>query len=118
MINTNVSLKCHCINPAPPHPDFCFKSTEVRNDGTTVILKYCDLTLPVQLKELEFKWTKMSKDGEVSAIKNGGRFIVNLYGWLIIQNIGPFDSGVYQVNISNSQGNALHRIPLEVTSGT
>ena len=90
----------------------------MRTDGTTVVLKYCDLTLPVQLKELGFNWTKRSKDGEVSAIRNRGRFSINLYGWLTIQNIGPFDSGEYQVNISNSQGSALHMIPLEVTTGT
>ena len=93
------------------------KSVEVRNDGTTVILKHCDLTSPVQLKELGFTWTKKSKTEELSAIVNGGRYSINHYGWLTIQSIAPSDSGVYQVNISNSQGSALHEIPLEVTSG-
>ena len=71
----------------------------------------------MELSELEFNWTKRSKDGELSTIRYGGRFSVNHYGWLTIQNIGPFDSGVYQVNISNHLGSALHKIPLEVTSG-
>ena len=84
----------------------------MRNDGTTVVLKYCDLTSPVQLSELRFNWSK----GGV-AIRYGGRFSINHYGWLTIQNIGPSDSGVYLVNISNSQDSALHMIPLEVTSG-
>ena len=102
---------------APPLPGSCVESDEVRKDGTTVVLRYCDLTSPVQLSELNFDWTKRSKNGELSVIRYGGRFRVNHHGWLTIQSVGPSDSGVYLVNISNSQGSALHKIPLEVTSG-
>ena len=47
-------------------------------------------------------------------IRPGGRFAVNHVGFLTIADIQPSDSGLYEVNISNSQGSALHTVQLRV----
>ena len=76
--------------------------------GSTVVLKYCDLTTPVQLSELKFQWS----NGSVG-IKFGGRLSVNHYGWLTIENVQDFDFGVYEVNISKGEDSAVHTVKLE-----
>ena len=78
------------------------------------MLRYCDLTSPVQLSELEFQWSKRGENGGLVEITPEGRFGVNHNGLLTIMNVQPSDSGVYQVNISNDQGSAQHTVQLEV----
>ena len=78
--------------------------------GSTVVLKYCDLTTPVQLSELEFQWSMGGVDVD---IESGGRFSVNHYGWLTIENVQDSDFGVYEVSISNGEGSAVHTLTLE-----
>ena len=69
----------------------------------------------MQLSELHFQW---SKDGELIEIVADGRFSVNHDGFLTVSYIQQSDSGLYQVNISNRQGSALHTVQLEVTPVT
>ena len=96
---------------APPEPTTCSESDETRNRGETVVLRPCEITSPVQLSELDFQW---SKDGDPLELTPGQRFIINHNGFLTIENVLPSDSGLYQVNISNSQGSALHTVQLLV----
>ena len=81
------------------------------------MLRHCDLTSPVQLSELNFQWSKRRQNGEVVEIESAGKnskYSVNHEGLLTISNARPSDSGLYQVNISNNQGSALHTVQLEV----
>ena len=100
---------------APPEPPTCSEEDERRSEGATVVLEHCAITSPVQLSELHFQW---SKDGEEIEIVPDGRFSVNHDGVLTISDIQQSDSGLYQVNISNSQGSALHTVRLGVTPVT
>ena len=84
------------------------------DEGSTVVLGYCRLTSPVQLSELEFQWRVTNESGQLMDIRSGGRFEVSLEGLLIINDTQPSDSGLYQVNISNSYGSALHSVQLQV----
>ena len=79
--------------------------------GQTVVLEQCPFTSPVQPSELEFQW---SRDGEPVEIVPGGRFEVNHDGLLTITETREDDSGLYTVNISNTQGSALHMVQLQV----
>ena len=104
---------CNCIIlAAPPEPPTCSEQEETRIEGQTIVLEHCPVTSPVQLSELHFQW---SKDGEPIKIVPNGRFSVNHDGFLTVSNVQQSDSGLYQVNISNSQGYALHTVQLEVT---
>ena len=60
-----------------------------------------EITSTNELSELDFQW---SKDGEPIKIVPGGRFTVNPSGSLNIASLPLSDSGLYHVNISNSQG--------------
>ena len=83
------------------------------------MLRYCELTSPVQLSELNFQWSKRRQNGEVVEIETAGtnsKYSVNHEGLLTISKAELSDSGSYQVNISNDQGSALHIVQLEVVS--
>ena len=106
-----IDSTCDSVVIAPPEPATCSEQDQTRNEGETIVLRPCKLASPVQLSELHLQW---SKDGVPIQIWPGGRFTVNHDGLLIISSIQPFDSGLYQINISNSQGSALHTVRLEV----
>ena len=108
-------IKMIMIIVAPPEPPECTEEDETRNEGDTVVLRRCELTSPVQLLELDFQWSVQNGNGEWEMITPDGRFRVNHDGFLTISNVRPSDSGLYQVNISNDQGSALHRVRLQVT---
>ena len=78
------------------------------------MLEHCQITSPVQPLELVYRWSKRSQNGQLVEIRPGGRFAVNHDGFLTITDIQPSDSGLYEVNISNSQGSALHTVQLRV----
>ena len=99
---------------APPEPTNCAEQDQARSEGTTVVLEHCEITSPVQLSDLDFQW---NKDGEPLDITPEGRYSINHNGFLTISNIRPSDSGLYHVNISNSQGSALHTVRLQVVPG-
>ena len=78
------------------------------------MLEHCQITSPVQWSDLVYRWSKRSAHGELVEIRPGGQFAVNHDGFLTITDIQPSDSGLYLVNISNSQGSALHTVQLQV----
>jgi flagellar basal body rod protein FlgG len=100
---------------APLFPSHCTEEDETRNEGDTVVLEHCPFTSPVQLSELHFQWSVKNGNGEWTRITPGGRFSVNHDGFLTISNVQLSDSGLYRINISNNQGNALHTVRLQVT---
>ena len=108
IINNNIII-------AAPEPPECSEEDETRNEGDTVVLRRCELTSPVQRLELDFQWSVQYDNGEREMIIPGGQFSVNHDGFLTISNVQPSNSGLYQVNISNNQGSALHRVRLQVT---
>ena len=79
----------------------------------TVVLQPCEITLPVQLPDVHFQW---SKDGE--PVVPYGRFQINQNGSLTINFLLLSDSGLYQVNISNTHGSALYIVRLSVLTYT
>ena len=78
------------------------------------MLEYCTLTSPVQPSELTFQWSKQTQNGERINIEDGMKYNISHDGFLTITNVQPSDSGVYLVNISNSQGFAIHAVQLRV----
>ena len=104
----------HFILIASPEPTTCSEEEETRNEGETVVLQHCPITSPVQRSELHFQWSRRNGDREWVKIRRHGRFSINHDGFLTIANVRPSDSGLYQVNISNNQGYALHTIWFEV----
>ena len=99
----------------PPLPATCSKSMIGQDKGSTVVLGYCDLTSPVLPSELQFRWRVRKENGEVVNISSEGRFEISLDGLLTIKDTLPSDSGLYQVNITNNYGSALHTVNLQVT---
>ena len=98
-----------------PLPSECTSVETValkRRTSTTVVLKSCDLTSPVQPSNLNYTW---SKDGAPLDL-NETQFAVNQFGLLTIENITRGDLGVYRVRISNAFGCALHTIKLVAAS--
>jgi hypothetical protein len=91
---------------------------QTQDEGSTVVLGYCDLTSPVRPSELQFQWRVRKENGEVLNIISEGRFDVSVDGLLIINDTLPSDSGLYQVTITNDQGSALHSIHLQVSRRT
>ena len=93
-----------------PLPSECtsVETITLKRTSTTVVLKSCDLTSPVQPSNLNYTW---SKDGAPLDL-NETRFTVNQFGLLTIENITEGDLGVYRVRISNPFGCALHTIKL------
>ena len=85
---------------------------------TTVLLKYCDLTSPVDLTDLEFQWSKTNENGAFVDVQLGGRFSVNHNGWLTIENVQQSDLGTYRVSVTNEMGRADHTVQLELVGGT
>ena len=101
---------------APPLPTQCttvIQVPDLEDLDTTVVLKSCDLTTPVQPSELTFTWTR---NGTEVDTESEGRFSVNLYGWLTIESITSSDLGIYQVTISNDMGTAVHTVKLVTVS--
>ena len=82
--------------------------------GTTVVLKYCDLTSPVDLSDLSFQWEKVESNGTAIDVLPGGRFSINYNGWLTIENIIQSDLGDYSVTLFSEMGTATHDVLLEV----
>ena len=103
---------------APPLPMECSHVRKITALGTTVVLKYCDLTSPVELSDLDFQWNKRNDGGELVDVELGERVSVNHNGWLTIKNVQQSDLGVYQVNISNEMGNAVHTVQLDLVQAT
>ena len=70
----------------------------------------------MQLSELNFQWSRRIGDRVYvwMKIRDDGRFRINHDGFLTMSDVRPSDSGLYQVNISNNQGYALHTVQLEV----
>jgi hypothetical protein len=99
----------------PPLPAICSQSMQTQDEGSTVVLGYCDLTSPVRPSELQFQW-RVRKENEVLNITSEGRFDVSVDGLLTINDTLPSDSGLYQVTITNDQGSALHSVHLQVYS--
>ena len=91
----------------------CTVVMKIPDVGTTVVLRYCDLTIPLAFSELEFQWSKDGVD-----ITSVGRFSVNHRGSLTVRNIMESDLGSYRVNISNSEGSAVHTVKLEKVAST
>jgi hypothetical protein len=87
---------------------------EGQDEGSTVVLRYCDLTSPVRPSELQFQWRVRKENGNVVNISSEGRFEVNLDGLLTIRDSLPSDSGLYQVTITDNLGSALHSVHLKV----
>ena len=85
-----------------------------QDEGSTVVLGYCDLTSTVHPSELQFRWRVRKENGEVVNIRSEGRFEVSFDGSLTIKDTLPSDSGLYQVTISNNYGSALHSVLLQV----
>ena len=57
----------------------------------------------------------MRENGEMTEIQpDGMKYSLNHEGLLTIVKAQPSDSGMYQVNISNNQGYAIHSIQLAV----
>ena len=100
---------------APPLPAICSESMKSQNEGSTVVLGYCDLTSPVRPLELQFQWRVRKENGEAVNISSEGRFEVSLDGLLTINDTLPSDSGLYQITIINNYGSALHSVHLQVT---
>ena len=98
----------------PPLPAICSKSMIGQDEGSTVILGYCDLTSPVRPSELQFQWRVRKENGETVNITSKGRFEVSLDGLLTIKDTLPSDSGLYQITITNKYGSALHSVHLQV----
>ena len=86
-----------------------------QDEGSTVVLGYCDLTSPVRPSELQFQRRVRKENGEIVDISSEGRFEVSLDGLLTINDTLPSDSGLYEVTISNNYGSALHSVHLQVT---
>ena len=86
-----------------------------QDEGSTVVLGYCELTSPVLPSELQFRWRARKDNGEMVNISSEGRFEVGLNGLLTIQDTLLSDSGLYQVNITNNYGSAVHSVNLQVT---
>ena len=79
------------------------------------MLSHCEITSPVELSDLQFQWSKMRENGEMTEIEpDGMKYSLNHEGLLTIVKAQPSDSGMYQVNISNDLGYALHSFQLEV----
>ena len=96
-------------------PAKCDEEPQKRNEGATVVLRPCDITSPVQLSDLNFQWSKRRQNGDLNEIAGmNSKYSINHEGLLTLSNARPSDSGLYQVNISNSQGSALHTVQLEV----
>jgi hypothetical protein len=108
-----ISLFCLLTVP-PPLPATCSKSMDGQEEGSTVVLGYCDLTSPVIPSELQFQWRVRKENGEVVNISSEGRFEVSLDGLLTIRDSLPSDSGLYQITITNNHGSALHSVHLQV----
>ena len=85
-----------------------------QDEGSTIVLGYCELTSPVRPSELQFRWRVRKENGEVVNINSEGRFEVSVDGLLTINDTLPSDSGLYQVTITNNQGSALHSVHLQV----
>ena len=86
--------------------------------GTTVVLKYCDMTSPVDLSDLSFQWRKVNSNGIPVNVQLGGRYSVNHNGWLTIENVQAADLGEYRVTVSNEMGTAVHDVQLELAGVT
>ena len=99
-----------------PLPSECtsVETIALKQTSTTVVLKSCDLTSPVQPSNLNYTW---SRDGAPLDL-TGTRFTVNQYGLLTIEDITHSDLGIYQVSISNAFGSAVHSIKLVAASST
>ena len=79
------------------------------------MLSHCNITSPVQFSDLQFQWSKMRENGEMTKIQpDGMKYSLNHEGLLTVVKAQPSDSGMYQVNISNDQGYAVHSIQLQV----
>lgn len=92
---------------------------QIRNLSETVVLKYCDLTFPVDLSDIYLTWNKINSDGRLTRVITGGRFSINYKGWLIIENVESSDLGTYRVKMINDRRDlgipaAIHRVLLEV----
>ena len=98
----------------PPLPANCSKSMIDQDEGSTVVLGYCDLTSPLHPSEFQFQWRVRKENGEVVNISSEGRFEVSLDGLLTIKDTLPSDSGLYQITITNKYGSALHSVHLQV----
>ena len=99
------------IFSAMPLPSECTSVETIalnQTTSTTVVLKSCDLTSPVQPSNLNYTWSKNGAPLDL----NETRFTVNQFGLLTIENITWGDLGVYRVRISNAFGCALHTIKL------
>ena len=86
--------------------------------GTTVVLKYCDLTSPVELSDLSFEWSKRNEREEFVDVSLGERISINHNGWLTIKDLESADLGVYRVNISNEMDYSIHTVQLELPAST
>lgn len=83
------------------------------------MLKYCELTSPVELSDLKFLWKGVKTHNESEELIDiNGRISINHNGWLIIENVGLSDLGVYKVNISNKMGYAVDTVKLESVNVT
>ena len=119
-INFRITNTCTLSFPctAPPLPMECSQLRKTTALGTTVVLKYCGLTSPVELSDLDFQWSKRNDGGELVDVEFGERVSVNHNGWLTIKNVQQSDLGVYQANISNEMSNAVHTVQLDLVQAT
>ena len=87
------------------------------------MLKYCELTSPVELSDLTFDWKRIETHNGSKLLVNvqlegQSRIYTNYNGWLIIENVERSDLGVYKVNVSNEIGYALDTVSLELVEVT
>ena len=83
-----------------------------------MVLKYCDLTSPVELSDLSIEWNKRNERGEFVGVSLGERISINHNGWLTIKDLESADFRVYRVNISNEIGYSIQTVQLELPSST
>ena len=122
---TLLMIQILSIYTAVPLPNNCLATTNIRvlGPGTTAVLKYCELTSPVELSDLTFNWKRIGThngDEKLMDIQLEGqsRISINHNGWLIIENVQQSDLGVYKVNISNEMGYAVNTVLLELVEAT
>lgn len=87
------------------------------------MLKYCELTSPVELSDLTIHWKKVethngSEELVDVPLEGQSRININYNGWLVIENVSQSDLGVYKVNISNEMGYALDTVLLKLVEVT
>ena len=110
-VELNVSMPL----PIPPLPESCsVKILENIDEGSTVLLHFCDFTTPVELTNLTLRWKKDGEEIDIMADQRM-KYEITHEGYLSINNVQESDSGSYYVEIQNEWGSAVRLFQLIVT---